>query len=662
MERGLSMRLVSVRITNFKCIEDSTEFSIGDLTCLVGKNESGKTAILQALEKLNPVSSQKRWFDPVDFPRHRASEFQSTLQGAGPQALETFWELDEGDRASIVEKFGVDFVDDAPVLISRGYDNVTRWTIHFDESSLARHWITNAALEDWECDGFADAPSIDVLLDSLRSAEVRTRNQQALLEELETAFPTSRVINSLIKHLQQRLPRFLYFADYYKLPGRVALDDLARRQKENALRPQERMFQALLGLVGTEADEIQRIGRLEELYSKLEAISTRLSSEIFTYWSQNSHLRVDFRYDASRPDDQPPFNTGNVFSTRVQDTRHGVTLSFDERSAGFVWFFSFLVWLFYLRERFGRRLIILLDEPALSLHGRAQADLLRYFKERLAPEFQVIYTTHSPFMIDASNLSSVRVVEDGFRSDKGGDGAYTGTIVREGTLGNDPDALFPVHTALAYDAARSFQIGENVLLVDGPEHLLYVNWFSEELRKRGREALDPRWTVVPSGELNRLAALLSLSGSERENVVMLTDGHPKQCRCSTLTREHVSLMSDNTLRVCDYVENDEADIEDMLGRAFYADLVNRAYGLKGNRRIPKRRRPGAPSKTIAEMEQYFERRFGQDPAFDRYAPASFLTNLGADARNGLPGLDPALDRFERLFSELNQRLEDAPAG
>ncbi len=48
------MILKSVRIENFKCVEDSKEFSLDPVTCLVGKNEAGKTALLQALYKLNP--------------------------------------------------------------------------------------------------------------------------------------------------------------------------------------------------------------------------------------------------------------------------------------------------------------------------------------------------------------------------------------------------------------------------------------------------------------------------------------------------------------------------------------------------------------------------------------------------------------------------------
>ena len=58
------MKLVSVQIKNYKSIEDSGVFSIRDITCLAGKNESGKTAILQALRRLNPVEPRKGTMTP----------------------------------------------------------------------------------------------------------------------------------------------------------------------------------------------------------------------------------------------------------------------------------------------------------------------------------------------------------------------------------------------------------------------------------------------------------------------------------------------------------------------------------------------------------------------------------------------------------------------
>ena len=61
------MKLTKVRIANFQCIHDSEEFDIDNVTCLVGKNESGKTAILKALHKFNPFNSGVS-FVQTDFP------------------------------------------------------------------------------------------------------------------------------------------------------------------------------------------------------------------------------------------------------------------------------------------------------------------------------------------------------------------------------------------------------------------------------------------------------------------------------------------------------------------------------------------------------------------------------------------------------------------
>ena len=60
------MKLTSVRITNFRSIQDSTEFQIGDVTCLVGKNESGKTAFLRALHDDSVFDRFRRMFSTLN--------------------------------------------------------------------------------------------------------------------------------------------------------------------------------------------------------------------------------------------------------------------------------------------------------------------------------------------------------------------------------------------------------------------------------------------------------------------------------------------------------------------------------------------------------------------------------------------------------------------
>ena len=104
--------------------------------------------------------------------------------------------------------------------------------------------------------------------------------------------------------------------------------------------------------------------------------------------------------------------------------------------------------------------VILLDEPALGLHARAQKDFLRFIDERLAPKHQVIHTTHSPFMIEPGKLERVRVVEDRGREE--------GVKITVDVLSTDPDTFyFPLQGALGYDLAQHLFIAPNNLVVEG---------------------------------------------------------------------------------------------------------------------------------------------------------------------------------------------------
>ena len=84
------MVLKSIRIENFRCIEDSNEFSIEPVTCLVGKNEAGKTALLQALYKLKPDIEGEGDFSPIlDYPRRKYSEYKERHETSPDNVLTT---------------------------------------------------------------------------------------------------------------------------------------------------------------------------------------------------------------------------------------------------------------------------------------------------------------------------------------------------------------------------------------------------------------------------------------------------------------------------------------------------------------------------------------------------------------------------------------------
>lgn len=644
--------MTSVRIENFKCIEDSTEFTLKPVTCLVGKNESGKTAILQALYKLNPdIPEQGDFAALLEYPRRKWSEYKERHDTNPDNVLTTEWELEDTDIEALTEEFGLKILKNKTITITKGYDNIRyARALQIDEKQILKYYLNSSDLEAEELNELKNSGTISELMDKLKTKESPSEHESNLLETLNKKFPDGDPAKAIIAVLEKRLPIFLFFAEFYKMLGKVSMDDLVKRRKENSLEQRHRIFDALLNLVGTDAEDMNRIGRFEELVAELEAISNRLSEEIFEYWSQNKYLQVDFRFDAARPEDPPPYNGGFIFHTRIRNTRHGVTVSFDERSAGFVWFFSFLIWFSQLKRTYGDHLFILLDDPGLSLHARAQADLLRYINEKLKPNYQVIYTTHSPFMIDPDNLTCARTLQDIVTRG----GKVLGTKVKDEVLGVDPDTIFPLQAALGYDITQTLFVGPHTLLVEGPSDLLYLKLFSKELQEAKREYLDPRWVITPCGGIGKIGSFIALFGSKKLHVAVLTDYHKGIKAKVRSLRESNLLKTGHVFSTEMYVSGDEADVEDMIGRLNYIKLVNECYSLDETSRLPEEKASGAPTRVIEEVENHFGAT-STEVEFDHYSPALFLTENRSKLRE-FPELDQSLDRFEKLFKDLNELL------
>ncbi|RHX83562.1 hypothetical protein [Leptospira stimsonii] len=174
----------------------------------------------------------------------------------------------------------------------------------------------------------------------LNGLSERTSNQTKLLEYLNKN-SSEKVENRIHTIIDECIPTFLYFDQYTRLPGNVSLNDFNQRKDQNALNSNDKIFTSLLNLAGTTIEAISGAKTFEEFNSSLKALSNQISDQIFKYWTQNKHLDVELKFDSAKPEDLPPFNSGYIFRTRINNRRHRADTSFDERSSGFVWFFSF---------------------------------------------------------------------------------------------------------------------------------------------------------------------------------------------------------------------------------------------------------------------------------------------------------------------------------
>ena len=152
----------------------------------------------------------------------------------------------------------------------------------------------------------------------------------------------------------------------------------------------------------------------------------------------------------------------------------------------------------------------------------AQGDLLRFIDDKLAPSHQVIYSTHSPFMVPADKLQRVRIVEDKVDETKRPRKSY-GTKVSQDVLSVNADTLFPLQGALGYEATQTLFVGEHTLLVEGPSDILYLHALSTALNARKRTALDSRWTLCPAGGIDSIMPFVSLFAGKGLHIAVLSD-------------------------------------------------------------------------------------------------------------------------------------------
>lgn len=638
------MKLVKFRVTNFKSIEDSGEIDVDEVTCLVGKNEAGKTALFEALAKLNPVGGIHPKFELEDYPRRNLNAYKKEHEKRPATGVRATFELSEQEMADLDGEFGEGILTSRFVTVSKGYDNVQRWDIPLSEASHVKHLVRQADIPAEFSRKLTEKRTVQQLLDAAKAIDDATDSVKALAQLLESRKTKPLMQEVLQKLSNERLPQFFYFDQYSTLPGTISLSKLKQAQAAGKGGEEEYTSLALIKLVGATIDEFLRQDNYERLKADLEAASNAITDQVFKFWTQNRELEVEF---ALQPElDANKTMKDTILHIRIENRRHRVTVPFDKRSRGFVWFFSFLV-AFSDYKGEGDKVILLLDEPGLSLHAKAQWDLLRFIDDDLAPYHQVLYSTHSPFMITPSKLERVRTVQD--VDDHG-------TLVSNDPLKNDPDTVFPIQAALGYDLAQTLFLGPNTLLVEGSADLVYLNLATIFLEEERRIGLSDKWVIVPVGGADKVATFVSLLGANQLNVAVFLDvSQTDQQRVGNLLKNEL-MAKRNLVTVGSILGRKNADIEDMFSVGPYLALVNAAYkdALAGSTITTAAIKTGDP-RIVKRLERYFADHSINGGRFSHYKPSYVLMRNAALQQKIFD--TEAKKNFEAAFAKINGLLK-----
>jgi len=666
--KDASMRLESFRVRNYRSINDSGEIAVSRITALLGRNESGKSNLLRALQSLNPIEGFEALSPIKDFPRHRRLEECTD----DTQVLSTIWVLEEDDKETLLDLLPR-ATDVTKVRIGRSYQGKIRSVsfpelkaIPYDENDIknkvrkvaasvravAQKQEVSDAL-DAAADSFETSTSITKMSETwatqaiaavkalrtiLAGADAElTEKQDEMLSELEE---TARSIAGDKDALQaaehwviSAIPKLIYVDEYPELDGHKDIGAYIQRKSENQRTVSDKNFEKLCKVAGLKPDALQALldkndhETRNQLANRASAVVT---TEIKRLWKDRA-LKIRFNLD------------GHHLETLISDpsATYDVEVNLSDRSRGFQWFFAFYIT--FSADTDGghaENAVLLLDEPGLYLHAKSQSDLLRHFEDDFSN--QILYSTHSPFMVPTHALDSVRTVnisED------------IGTTVTNDPTG-DSRTLFPLQAALGYDLAQSLFVGPNNLVVEGVTDFWIISAVNAYMSEKGRSVLSPSLVLTPAGGAQKVSYMVALLTSESLNVLVLLDTE----RDSKVTKDELlkaKLISDkNVVFVSEAftIPPNEADIEDLLDPEVYEILVRESYSvelegktMKLNANIPR----------IAKRVELGLNELGIP--FHKTRPTRlFLKKMASDPEKILPA--QTLERFEALFVLINDRL------
>lgn len=639
------MKLKSFHVRLFRNIVDSGVILVDDVTCLVGKNEAGKSALLQALHHLNPAKPEVTLDLLDEYPRWLKKEHEITGEIEAAVPVRATFELSDGLMQKLSDQFGGGVLPSSEVTFYRTYKDpgTLRVELSPNYSTLITPFLEAAPTRLRTAIGKVGNTSelvkrLDEIVAAGSEADAAEKatalaadasDAKTKLTELLGGKPS--LTAALESTLKAHLPRTFYFSTYSQLSGRYHLNEVFTAIKSGSTEESLQAAADFLKLAKVVPETVED-WNFEKSNAELESISSLLTARVKQHWKQNDHLKLRVNLETQpEPQANGTEHTVRYLQFRVEDTRHDFSSRLDRRSTGFRWFISFIA--SFLEFEKDQNLILLLDEPGLSLHARAQMDLLETIETKLTNGRQVIYSTHSPFMVKTNRLDRTRITEDQ-GPDKGS------VVINDAGVVSDPDTLFPLQAALGYDVVQSIFVGNQNVLVEGVSDFIYLTAISDHLDAGGRSSLARSARLLPAGGATNVPTFIALLGTKLDIVVVLDGNSERQRVENSIAKGRLDIA--RVLSLDEFAPVKGADIEDLFTAAEYVALYNGAFGkalkpseLTGKDRIVKR----------------IERKDGE---FNHGVVAAHFLRQLDKSLNALS--NETLDRFESLIKAINSAL------
>lgn len=594
------MVLDSFRVTEFRSVQDSGWIDAEQITALIGTNESGKTNILLPLWKLNPADDGK-----IDLKTDLPRDKYHTYRSASPKPVFIYakYVLTMDEQEAIAELSGHSADELSQVVVSKDFDENLFFEFPFaidDSSSMiekgrlileackstleaAKDAAIKAEIERrekaLESIGIAlellDRPDVTVAslstaYDELKKFDEDVKSSVACVAMSEAIQKFKAVISESSKphlsetetvtdYIKEHMPKYVYYSNYGNLDSQIYLPQVLQNIGKSDLGVKEaakaRTLRTLFKFVHLNPKEITDLGtettgsltqaQIDAMAEKKKEREILLSSassaftKSFNEWWKQGNYTFEFQAD------------GNFFRIWISDSVRPERIELESRSTGLQWFFSFYLVFLVESEQHHQNAILLLDEPGVTLHPLAQKDLFQFF-ENLAQNNQILYTTHSPFMVDSNHLERVRSI---YIDADGKTVASPDLRAAERLRGkNQPQSIYPAHAALGLSVSDTLLVNCNPVLVEGESDQVYLSALKNLLISKGKIAPLKEIVFIPTGGVKGIKATSAiLSGAGEIKPPVLLDGDKPGMKMATeLKSDFYAVEQEKVIIVSEY--------------------------------------------------------------------------------------------------------------
>lgn len=506
------MRLKSFKVENYRSVTDTgwVELSPRDnVSVFAGQNESGKSSILRALKDYEAGT-----FDETSSP--------FVITATPVQAVHCIYQVEPSDNffdqlnENVMDELGITEEEASVVLDRAKIDRIREFT------------LTRKKAEGTPEELILDNANFQILKSALlkktTAVELSETEQPASEPKAEAPNePKAEETNPITASLAASIfwsctPKIIFFDDFCDLlPDKILISDLKAKDHKvkgyKAVRNLEKILKTDFTKKDSEQDPIRR--------TKESSENTTLSVDFQEDWGQRIHdenkVNIIYNYEKRNGADAE----GSYVNFFVE-TKEGQLLPPKQRSKGLIWFLS--LWLELKAQ--GKNLVLLLDEPDQHLHVKAQKDILKLINKLGSDHNQIVYATHSPYLIETERLNRVKLIVN--LKDEG-------TLVEDVTTSkidsvNKKDALQPIADAIGLSMGEFSPLNPKNVLVEGLSDFYYFLAMKKILKNKSD------YSIIPGVGLRKVNGLISLCVGYGLEWVVVMDDDPKVGGKDTLNK------------------------------------------------------------------------------------------------------------------------------